>query len=337
VYVAEGNARIRKITPSGATSTIGGDTVLGYNEGIGTSALFQGPSRLAVDSQGLVYVPDVFNSRVVVGGVMPVQLTESATGSLILGSSTSLVYDEQFIGAPNQTRQLILRNNGTADLNVILTISGTDANSFTVNSPSSFSVPPSGSSTLTITLTSSGASGVRTANLQIGSNDLIQSSLDVALSAAAYSTTQDVDNDGMNDWGEFKLSALGFDWQVANNALVSTYYDNASAASLYNQTQYNANRTAGQNDVINSPNTYSLYTLSQIQNLNVGVPLLQRNSSTGQFTLTIGVDQSTNLTTWTPFPMTAPQTIINSQGKMEFRFTTPDNAAFFRLQTQPAP
>jgi len=106
---------------------------------------------------------------------------------------------------------------------------------------------------------------------------------------------------------------------------------------VFNQTLYNANRTAGQNDVINSPNAYSLYTLSQIQNLNVGVPLLQRNPSTGEFTLTIGVDKSTNLSTWTPIPMTVPQTIINGQGKVEFRFTTPDNAAFFRLQTQPAP
>ncbi|MCX6840243.1 MAG: hypothetical protein NTX35_20880, partial [Verrucomicrobia bacterium] len=78
-------------------------------------------------------------------------------------------------------------------------------------------------------------------------------------------------------------------------------------------------------------------TLSQVQNLNVGVPLLQRNSATGEFTLTIGVDQSTNLTNWTPLPMTAPQTIINSQGKVEFRFSSPDNAAFFRLKSQPTP
>lgn len=337
LYVAEGSARIRKITPSGTTSTIGGGTVVGYNEGIGSSALFLTPSRLAVDSQGLVYVPDTGSHRMVVGGVMPVQLTESATGSPILGSSTSLVYGDQLIGAPNQTRQLVLRNNGTADLNVSLTMSGTDANSYMVNSPSSFSVPPGGSSTLTITLNSSGASGVRNAQLRIGSNDLIQSSLDVALSAVAYSNTLDVDNDGMNDWGEYKLSALGFDWQVPNSALVSAYYNNADAAGLYNQTLYNANRTAGQNDVINSPNAYSLYTLSQVQNLNVGVPLLQRNSATGEFTLTIGVDQSTNLTNWTPLPMTVPQTIINSQGKVEFRFTTPNNAAFFRLQAQPAP
>jgi len=31
-----------------------------------------------------------------------------------------------------------------------------------------------------------------------------------------------------------------------------------------------------------------------------------------------------------PFPMTAPQTTINTEGKLELRFSAPDNAAFFR-------
>jgi len=32
-------------------------------------------------------------------------------------------------------------------------------------------------------------------------------------------------------------------------------------------------------------------------------------------------------------PMTAPQTSINAEGKLEFQVSAPDNAAFFRLQT----
>ena len=126
----------------------------------------------------------------------------------------------------------------------------------------------------------------------------------------------------------------GFDWQVGQSALVSTYYANANGASLYNQTQYDANRTTGRNDVINNPNTYSLYTLSQIQALNVGTPLLQKNPANGAFTLTIGVSKSTDLINFTAFPMTLPQTMINGQGKLEFQFTTPGNAAFFRVLAQ---
>jgi hypothetical protein len=36
-----------------------------------------------------------------------------------------------------------------------------------------------------------------------------------------------------------------------------------------------------------------------------------------------------------PFPFTEPGTTINGQGRIEFEFSAPDNAAFFRLQTQP--
>ena len=76
------------------------------------------------------------------------------------------------------------------------------------------------------------------------------------------------------------MSTLGFDWQVAQPALVSTLFTNANGAGLYNQAQYNGNYTAGQNAVINAPNTFSLYTLSQVQALNVGVPLLTKNATT---------------------------------------------------------
>jgi hypothetical protein len=32
--------------------------------------------------------------------------------------------------------------------------------------------------------------------------------------------------------------------------------------------------------------------------------------------------------------MTAPQCLINGQGKLEFQFTVPGNTAFFRVQAQ---
>jgi hypothetical protein len=33
--------------------------------------------------------------------------------------------------------------------------------------------------------------------------------------------------------------------------------------------------------------------------------------------------------------MTAPQAFINGDGKLEFHFAAPDNAAFFRLESHP--
>ena len=73
---------------------------------------------------------------------------------------------------------------------------------------------------------------------------------------------------------------------------------------------------------------------AQLQALNVDTPLLSKEPNTGLFKLTIGVEKATELTNFFPFPMTAPQTIINAEGKLEFQFSAPDNAAFFRLEAR---
>jgi hypothetical protein len=111
-----------------------------------------------------------------------------------------------------------------------------------------------------------------------------------------------------------------------------------STYNLYTATEYQANYTAGQNNVINSPNSFNLYTLSQVQTLNVDVPLLMKDSASGNFTLTIGLRKSTDLATvpFSDFPMNGPgmSSVINAQGKLEFVFPATDNAAFFRIQAQ---
>ncbi len=138
-----------------------------------------------------------------------------------------------------------------------------------------------------------------------------------------------------NNRAEGQFAALGFDWRVSQPTLVDNYYSSANTAGLFDQTQYDANRTAGRNDVINSPNTCSLYPLAQVQALNRGVPLLSRDAGTGKFKLTIGVQKTTNLSQpFIAFPRSASQTASNAQGQLEFLFTVPDNAAFFRVQSQ---
>ena len=56
--------------------------------------------------------------------------------------------------------------------------------------------------------------------------------------------------------------------------------------------------------------------------------------TSSSFTLTIGLQKNTNMSAFNPFPITTPQTLINASGKLEFRFTMPDEAALFRLQSQ---
>ncbi|KYG82210.1 NHL domain-containing protein [Roseivirga echinicomitans] len=65
VFVADFiNGRIRKIAPSGEVTTIAGNGSRGHSDGIGTSASFDGPSGLAVDLNGYLYVSDQYNHSI---------------------------------------------------------------------------------------------------------------------------------------------------------------------------------------------------------------------------------------------------------------------------------
>ncbi|MCX6874734.1 MAG: choice-of-anchor D domain-containing protein, partial [Verrucomicrobia bacterium] len=69
LYVADtGNHTIRKVTPSGLVTTIGGRAGQGSgNDGIGTAARFSHPEGITVTTSGLIYVADTENNRIVVG------------------------------------------------------------------------------------------------------------------------------------------------------------------------------------------------------------------------------------------------------------------------------
>ena len=83
-----------------------------------------------------------------------------------------------------------------------------------------------------------------------------------------------------------------------------------------------------------NPNNYGLYSLSQVQALHVGTPLIAKDPASGKFKLTIGVEKSTNLVNFSPMAIPVEAATINQQGKMEFEFTAPDNAAFYRLESR---
>ncbi|MFK7911555.1 MAG: choice-of-anchor D domain-containing protein [Akkermansiaceae bacterium] len=232
------------------------------------------------------------------------------------------------------SRSFTIQNPGIGDLTGLgITIDGTDAAAFTVSASPTTPVPSGGSTTFTVDFDPfTGESGSRTATLHITSNVAAKSTYDITLTGTAVLTSTDSDNDGMNDALENELADQGFDWQVQQTAQVAAFL---STNTLFSQTQYDANFTTGQNNVINDPNPFGLYTPSQVQGLHVGYPLLQRDGS-GQFKLTIGVKKSTTLLpgSFLPFAMTAPQTSINGDGKLEFIFTPADNAAFFRLEAE---
>ncbi len=65
LYVADySNNEIRKVTQTGYVTTFAGATTAGAVDGTGTSARFNHPGGLAVDSAGNLYVADQDNSRI---------------------------------------------------------------------------------------------------------------------------------------------------------------------------------------------------------------------------------------------------------------------------------
>ncbi|WP_395750680.1 hypothetical protein [Prosthecobacter sp.] len=91
VYVADSNnSTVRKITPSGVVTTIGGTArVVGGAEGIGAAAQFSTPRGLAVTADGVVFLADTSNHRISQG--MPLYppvlaLTTAADGLTSAGA-----------------------------------------------------------------------------------------------------------------------------------------------------------------------------------------------------------------------------------------------------------
>lgn len=65
LYVADrANNRIRRITPAGKVTTLAGSGSIGYLDGEGKSARFDGPEGVAIDKRGILYVADTDNNRI---------------------------------------------------------------------------------------------------------------------------------------------------------------------------------------------------------------------------------------------------------------------------------
>lgn len=95
-YIADfGNNTIRKISTSGAVTTLAG--LAGYSgraDGVGSAARFSGPAGVAVDASGNVYVADGGNN--VIRKVSPVGVVSTFAGSGVAGSADGVAMSASF-------------------------------------------------------------------------------------------------------------------------------------------------------------------------------------------------------------------------------------------------
>lgn len=87
LYVADySNNKVRKITPTGIVSTLAGSGLYGSVDGTATVAAFRGPTGVAVDASGNVYVTDLHNFKIR-------KITVAGVVSTLAGNGTNASVD----------------------------------------------------------------------------------------------------------------------------------------------------------------------------------------------------------------------------------------------------
>jgi expansin (peptidoglycan-binding protein) len=206
------------------------------------------------------------------------------------------------------TRSFIVRNDGPVPLTGIsVTKSGADAADFTVTTPPADTLAPGASTTFVVTFATP-VGNIRNAGLHVNSSSAVPAldPFDILSYGRGLSTAADSDLDGMNDGAEALLANFGFLWDVPQSPLVAEYYAHANAAGLY--------------------------TPAQVQALHLDTPLLQRNPTTGNFTLKLRLRKSTDLVKFEDFAFVPAGLTVNPAGELEFEFSLSDTAAFLKVE-----
>jgi sugar lactone lactonase YvrE len=258
VYVADtGNNVIRKITPGGVVTTIlGVDGVSGKADGIGSSAQFNQPHGVAVDSAGNIYVADCGNYAIRKTRSVP------ATGITSLPQYI-WIYDDQAFS-----------------LSVTVTSSGTPSWKWYKDG---FVIPGATSPTYSIGRASANDSGVYTVTVTDGNNiSATSNACRVAVYHALSITSQPKNTkayinqnftlSATNTWG---MGPLSYQWYKNGKAIPHT---NSSDYSVARATAGDAGAYTVEVGDLNTSVT-STPAIVTVTRLNLGIMHQPRNAT----------------------------------------------------------
>lgn len=222
----------------------------------------------------------------------------------ILGSGSNLDFGATLAGLTN-TRTLRMRNTGVLPVtNLIFAIGGPAATNFSFSSITSLPLVAFSDPVTFVASFAPGFIGVHTASFDIVIN--ASNHPNAGLTGKGVTAAGDEDGDGLSNAAEVQLAASGFDVVSPNPVEIATLRSNG------------------------------LFRATDLQTLAGEPALIARDPGTGQFKLTFGVQRSTNLLqSFDLLPMSLPQLQITPQGRVEFRFSDPADAAFYYIDSAP--
>ncbi len=326
----------------------------------GSPALEVGDPLLAgVDQRG---IPRPSRGQVDIGAfeaLLPFPadiIIEHPAGSSLVSGAATIDLGYILLGT-SADRTLTIRNFGDVEENledIIVTIEGPAEEDFSSTAPLTI-LAPGASTTFTVTFTAT-THGAAASTVRIASNDSDENPFDLEFAAYVYrpgdtdgdgltnldelithSTDPDLadtDGDGANDGAEVNLASLGFINGTDDSALVTLLRGNASGLGLASPEDRAATIAEGEANVTSDPNAYSLYTLDQVHAIHAPAPLIVRDPVTGRFCLTMDWKNSTDLFNFVDLPASETDISVNLQGDIEFKFDSPEPAAFFRVEVK---
>lgn len=193
LYVADsGSHTIRKVTPQGEVTTIGGlPDYAGSGDGIGDRAVFHSPSGVAVDAMGIVYVADSSNYRIVKGTPEPLARIQvrRADGSPWPGSGPEIDFGSLPPGTTSEAALLSISNVGQTPLRMDeISIAGEQAAAFALDRSGLPEILQPGNGGIVRITATPQSLGPSAAKLRIRSNDVVNPLVEVTLRALSNST-----------------------------------------------------------------------------------------------------------------------------------------------------